>query len=430
MRSTQRILMRAAFERLRQHLRITQGEQTMNIRARNGALLLGAAMVIITAASTRLKADTGTCGGASVTLPFTDVPSSNIFFCSIAEAYFSALTNGTSATTYGPADSVTREQMAAFITRTLDQSVKRASRRAALDQFWTTQTANNLGLTIVGASPLLVKSDGADLWVANSGNATVSRVRASDGRLIETWTGASTAEGVLVAMGKVFVTGRTSPGNLYQIDPTQAAGAVTTVTSNLGTAPAGIAFDGQRIWTANSGTGPGTGSVSIVTLNPLNVTTVTAGFSNPVGIIYDGVNIWVTDFGDNTLKKLDSSGNVLQTTSVGAFPEFPAFDGTNIWAPNRSQNSVSVVRASGGLAGTVLATLTGNGLNQPFHVAFDGERILVTNLGGDSVSLWKSSDLTPIGTFSTGANTVPLGACSDGLNFWLALSGTGALARF
>jgi len=34
-------------------------------------------------------------GAAMVTLPFTDVPSSKIFFSSIAEAYFSALTNGT-----------------------------------------------------------------------------------------------------------------------------------------------------------------------------------------------------------------------------------------------------------------------------------------------------------------------------------------------
>ncbi len=46
-------------------------------------------------------ADTGTCGGAMVTLPFTDV-AGNIFFCQIAEAYFSGLTNGTTPTTYSP----------------------------------------------------------------------------------------------------------------------------------------------------------------------------------------------------------------------------------------------------------------------------------------------------------------------------------------
>ena len=86
-------------------------------------MILVAAMAIMTVASTQLRADTGTCSGQTITLPFTDVASSNIFFCAIAEAYFSGLTNGTTPTTYSPADPVPREQMAAFVTRTLDQSL-------------------------------------------------------------------------------------------------------------------------------------------------------------------------------------------------------------------------------------------------------------------------------------------------------------------
>jgi hypothetical protein len=80
------------------------------------------------AASSRLNADTGTCGGASVTLPFVDVSGGSIFFCSIAEAYFSGLTIGTDPTHYSPAANVPREQMAAFVTRTMDQSVERAGK--------------------------------------------------------------------------------------------------------------------------------------------------------------------------------------------------------------------------------------------------------------------------------------------------------------
>src|SRR6266498_4753295 len=106
------------------------------------------------------------------------------------------------------------------------------SRRAILDQFWTPQNDTVLGSTTVGSEPLLVRSDGADLWVANINSNSVSRVRASDGKLLETWTGATGAYGVLVAMGSVFVTGQASPGQLYRIDPSQAAGAVTTVASN------------------------------------------------------------------------------------------------------------------------------------------------------------------------------------------------------
>jgi hypothetical protein len=405
----------------------------VNTSTRNRSLLLATAMVIIVAASTRLNADTGTCGGASITLPFTDVPSSNSFFCSIAEAYFSALTNGTSATTYSPSDPVPREQMAAFITRTMDQALERGSKRAVLDQFWTTQGANNLGLTTVGGFPWLVKSDGADVWVANTSSGTVSRVRASDGRLLETWSGAFNAKGVLVAMGKVFVTGVDPSGGLgalFQIDPTQPAGAVTTLSTVVGQIPAAMAFDGQRIWTANQ-----VDSVSIVTLNPITVTNVFTGFSSPVGILYDGANIWVTDAGDDKLKRLDSNGAILQSVPVGSNPHYPAFDGTNIWVPNSSVqapslSTVSVVRASGGSAGTVIATLSGNGLNSALSAAFDGERILVTNAGTSTVALWKATDLTPIGTFPTGVGTAPFGACSDGLNFWITLHNTGQLARF
>lgn len=89
--------------------------------------------------------------------------------------------------------------------------------------------------------------------------------------------------------------------------------------------------------------------------------------------------MWVTDVGDNTLKKLDSSGNILLTVNVCDSPLYPAFDGTNIWVPNSGSDSVSVVRATGGLSGATLATLTFNGLTGPRQVAFDGERILVTN---------------------------------------------------
>ena len=397
-------------------------------------------MLVLVFSSTQMRADTGTCGGQSITLPFTDVLSSNVFFCTIAEAFFTGLTNGTSPTTYNPSDPVNREQMAAFITRTLDQSLKRGSNRAVLDQFWTSQGSNNLISTTVGSSPALVKSDGADLWVANQGSSTVARVRSSDGKLIETWTGASAAFGVLVAMGKVFVTGGAS--SLYQIDPTQSEGAVTTLTQNLGGTPRGIAFDGEKIWTANA-----LGSFSRVTFlsdGDVVVATNIGLFNQPSGMLYDGAHMWMTDAGDDRLIKFNSNGTILQSISVGDLPLYPAFDGTNIWVPNASSGTVTVVRVKDSQgnplpeppspnAPFVLATLSGNGLSNPFAAAFDGERILVTNTSASSLSLWKASDLTPIGTFSTGTSTSPRGVCSDGLNFWITLNPSGItdkLVRF
>jgi hypothetical protein len=392
------------------------------------ALLLISLMASLTVLSSRLRADTSSCGGATTTLPFTDVMG-NPFFCQIASAYFSGLTVGTSATTYSPTDPVSRQEIAAFITRTMDQSLKRGSRRAVTKKWFTPQTANDLTLTDVGNFPQQVEFDGTDLWVTNYLSHSVMRIRPSDGKVLDTWTGANGAGGIVCAMGRIFVTGFT-PGTLYMIDPTQPAGAVTTLTTSLGNFAREITFDGSRIWTAND-----SGSVSIVSLNPTTVTTVSTGFLEPFGILYDGSHTWVTDNNAHTLLKLDANGSIVQTINVGTSPVFPVFDGTNIWVPNYHSNSMTVVRVKDAVGNPlasafVLATLTGNGLNGPETVAFDGERILVTNAVGKSVSLWKAADLTPLGSFPTGVGTTPVGACSDGLNFWITLPTTNKLARF
>src|SRR5438552_129772 len=110
-------------------IRLPPEEQTMNINRRNIATTIALSLtLILSGAVSLLRADSGTCNNVNLTLPFLDV-AGNGFFCQIAEAYFAGLTNGTSATTYGPNDPVTRGQMAAFITRTLDGSLKRGSRR-------------------------------------------------------------------------------------------------------------------------------------------------------------------------------------------------------------------------------------------------------------------------------------------------------------
>ena len=117
-------------------------------------------MLTLIITSSRLLADYRTCGGATTTLPFTDVQSSG-FFCQIAAAYFSGLTNGTSCYhLQSHCRMCTREQMAAFITRTMDQSLKRGSKRAVPRSGGRLKTANSLTLTDVGDSPQQVKFDG------------------------------------------------------------------------------------------------------------------------------------------------------------------------------------------------------------------------------------------------------------------------------
>jgi hypothetical protein len=306
----------------------------------------------------------------------------------------------------------------------MDQSLKRGSRRAALGQWWT---GSHQVFVQVGNVPQGVQSDGADIWVANNNSGTVTRIRASDHSVLGNWTAVG-ASSVLIAEGSVFVTGYTT-NKLYCIDPTSAPGVAGQCASGLVANPSGLTTDGTKIWTANN-----SGSVSIIDTCCSSVTNVSAGFTHVGGILFDGSNIWVTDFGDNSLKKLDSSGNILLSVPVGSSPFFPVFDGTNIWVPNNGDSTVSVVRVrdSAGNPVTspfVLATLTGNGLNQPVTAAFDGQRIVVTNNAGVVVSLWKAADLTPLGTVGEGGAT--WGACSDGIKFWVVNQGTpGSVSGF
>jgi DNA-binding beta-propeller fold protein YncE len=367
------------------------------------------------------------CGSGTYPFPYTDVAGVGDAFCpGIMEAYVTGVSKGTTPTTFSPNDTVTRVQMTTFLQRSLDQELTRTSRRAALNQWWTPQVATAMQTVVVGGTPQLCAADGDAVWTTTLGS--VVQVQAASGNAVNLWTGATSSQGVLVAAGKVFVTGVTAPGTLYVIDPTQGSGAVTVAAGNLGNNAVGIAFDGTHIWTANNG-----GSVSIVTpqaATPYPVTTVTTGFVAPNGVLYDGTNIWVTDNAAGTLLKLDSAGGILQTVAVGAAPQIPVFDGANIWVPSSGDNSVTVVQAS---SGNVVATLTAdasNQLNGPRAASFDGERVLVTNTLGSTVTVFKAADLSVIANVTTGASSFPYGVCSDGINFWVPLAGATKLLRF
>jgi DNA-binding beta-propeller fold protein YncE len=368
------------------------------------------------------------CGGANYPFPYTDVSGVGAAFCpGIMEAYVTGVSRGTSPTTFSPSDNVPRLQMTTFLQRSLDQGLKRTSRRAALNQWWTSQS-NAVQTIFIGGAPAQCAADGENIWVSDAFNNVVIEVQASSSKVLGTWTGAIFAEGVLVAVGKVFVAGFNSPGDLYVIDPAQAPGAVATAASNLGVHPNGIAFDGSHIWTANS-----SGSVSIITPQPsppYPVTTVTTGFTNPIGILYDGGNIWVTDLIAGKLFKLDAAGAIVQTVTVGPHPGIPVFDGANIWIPNFGNDSITVVQAS---TGNVVATIgadVNNQLSGPTAASFDGERVLVSNSGNDSVTVFKAADLSLIANVTTGASTTPNVACSDGINFWVPLRDSAMLLRF
>ena len=254
------------------------------------------------------------------------------------------------------------------------------------------------------------------------------------GALICTLSGILSPEQIVIVSGQVHIASFQSPGKIYLAGIENTLDQAISEFFPTGPNPVGITYDGLNLWTANNGTGPGTGSITRVVSS---VTTFTTGLSQPQGILFDGANLWVTDAGDTTLKRMDTTtGAVLQTIPLSGDVQHPVFDGTNLWIPCTTPDKVFVVRAVGGLTGTVLVQLTGNGLNSPFQAAFDGERICVTNASVQSVSLWKASDLSPITSVNIGSfpSLNPRGVCSDGTTFFVGMrdpaGGVGLIYRF
>jgi hypothetical protein len=184
------------------------------------------------------------CGGTDYPFPYTDVASVGAAFCpGIMEAYVTGVSKGTTPTTFSPDATVTRVQMTTFLQRSLDQGLVRTNRRAALKQWWTTQGPESMQAILVGVNPAFCAADGEYIWTSNQDQ--VVQVQASTGNVMGTWDAARNGSNVLVAVGKVFVTGDFSPGILFVIDPTKAPGDVTVAANTLGGEPFGIAF-GRR----------------------------------------------------------------------------------------------------------------------------------------------------------------------------------------
>ena len=298
-------------------------------RSRLPRIVLAAILAILTGGAAGLFAS---CG------PFTDV--SDATFCPlILEIFYLGVTTGTTPTTFDPGGTVTRLQMAAFLSRTVDGVLKRGGgRRALVKQFWTSQNPDVLALTTLGSSsPLLAEFDGQDVWVANGQGGSVTRVRASDGSVLGTWTGGSLTYGILVAMGRIFATGQN--GTLYRIVRACRRGGHDRA-SNLGTfnwhhVRRRSHLDGQRRrrrfdrdWRAIPGRSRPTAGLGPVWWAP-----------------YERFERLGYGTQQQQLHKLDVNGGILQTVTVEG-PSWPVYDGTNIWVPNVGANSVSVVKAS------------------------------------------------------------------------------------
>lgn len=219
-----------------------------------------------------------------------------------------------------------------------------------------------------GTSPNGIAFDGAHLWVANAGENTVSKIRASDGMGLGTFA--------------------------------------------VGTEPRRVAFDGANVWVSNWN------SSSVMKLRASDgqlLQTIPTG-PQPGGLAFDGTNMWVASYGSGTVTKLRvSDGAVLGTFGAGASPLALAFDGANIWiANNLVQGGATKIRASDGAFQGTFGTES-----FPGDIAFDGSSVWITNTGPWSITKLRASDGAHQTTFLAGGVCCG-GIAFDGVNLWFS----------
>src|SRR5439155_1690822 len=148
-----------------------------------------------------------------------------------------------------------------------------------------------------GGGAEALASDGISLWIASQFQNTVTRVRASDGKTLET--------------------------------------------VSVGSQPVAVHADPSGIWVANLG------DDTVAQLDPSDgamLGTFPVGHG-AAGITFDGVSIWVTSNGVNRVTRLrPTDGAVLATYATGAGPFGVTSDGAAVWVANFASASVSTSR--------------------------------------------------------------------------------------
>jgi hypothetical protein len=212
------------------------------------------------------------------------------------------------------------------------------------------------GDTSLAVVPGGLASDGANIWVASFNSDSVSEFRASDGSLVNSYSGGS-----------------------YNFS-----------------GPSALTFDGSHVWVAS------TNNDSVTELNASDgsfVRNLTGGsyrFSRPDSIIFAKVgelpgvgHIWVANYGNDSLTELNGSGALIRNLSGASLgfsgPNGLAYDGTDVWVANHLGDSVTEVNAD---SGQWVRTDDGGvfGLSEPAQVVIAGSREWVTNFGTGSIT--------------------------------------------
>ena len=194
----------------------------------------------------------------------------------------------------------------------------------------------------VGQGPAVVAVGFGEVWVANNGQRTVSEISPKTNQVVQTIPVGNGPLGIATGHGAVWVTNSTD-ATVDQIDP--RTGAILH-RIDVGQDPVAVAV-GQDVWVANAADGtvseidPRTGQV----VGPIFVG------SGPHAIVATGKAVWVANSLNGTASRIDpSSGSIAQVVPVGDGPTGLAVTGQGLWVANQFDGSVSVIAPRSGQA--------------------------------------------------------------------------------
>jgi sugar lactone lactonase YvrE len=191
---------------------------------------------------------------------------------------------------------------------------------------------------------------------------------------------------------------------VFRVTP---AGVVTSVKVTQLNTLRGIDIDGagNLILTGELGS-----EYRVIKRTPQGVETVlwSNGLNQPFGMVRDSQgNLVISNYGDNTLSKVDSAGAIRSFATGLSRPQGLAIDGAgNFYVANSGDNTVAKVAPDGTV--TTFAT----GFNQPSDVKLDASgNVFVSNTGDNSIIKISSAGAKEV--FARGVANYPTGLAYD-----------------
>jgi len=283
-------------------------------------------------------------------------------------------------------------------------------------------------------SPGGITFDGSNVWIANGGGGTVSKIRASDGRLLGTFAAGSDPAALAFDGRRIWVANHNLASAHTTVTVLNASDGTPAFAATVGSNPNGMAWFG---WAMYIGSNDGWAYVidnwgGLVCKRQLTTT------SRLYDVAFDGSSMWFTAIDDDSVIEVKTDNKCTVGTTIklssNSGPVGIAYDGTNLWTANCGGN---------GCPGNAVAKIeppfstqkvryysVGSG---PWSLAFDGANIWVVNYNGGTVTKLLAKDGSVTGTFlpcvTDGSAKKPQGIAFDAANMWVTCPSSNAVGK-